>query len=460
MAEQQREQWASHTGFVLATIGSAVGLGNIWRFSYVAGENGGGAFLVLYALAVLLIGAPLILAELAMGRRAQADAVSAFERLVPGTKWRHAGLLFVIGTVLILGYYAVIAGWALRYFVGAATGALWQEAASGFGSFFEGFIADPAEPVFWQATMLAATMAVSLGGVRRGIEAANRVLMPALALILLGLALFAVTRPGSAAGIGFLLAPDWSVLGDPGVYLAALGQAFFSLGVGMAIFITYGGYMRQGRGPGGGPRQGPRLPASVGAIVAGDTLFAITAGLAIFPIVFAHGVDPASGPELAFITLPQVFLEMPGGAIAGIVFFGLLAAAALTSMLSIMEVPAAFLVARAGIKRRGAVLAVGGASFLVGLPAALSYGLLGGTTIAGRPILDAMDALASGWLLPAGGLAIALFVGWVWGRRRGEAALGEADIRSPTLARLWLWLLRTAVPAVILLILIRGAVGE
>jgi NSS family neurotransmitter:Na+ symporter len=445
MADPQREQWASHTGFVLATIGSAVGLGNIWRFAYVAGENGGGTFLVLYALGVLFVGAPLVLAELTMGRRAQADAITAFDRILPGTTWRYAGLLFLAGTCLILGYYAVIAGWALKYFVGAALGSLWRDAAAGFGLFFESFIAHPAEPVAWQFAMLAATVMVSLGGIRGGIEVVNRVLMPVLGLLLIGLAVYAVSQPGSAAGVRFLLAPDWSALTRPDVYLAALGQAFFSLGVGMAIFITYGGYMRRG----------PRLPVSVGAIIAGDTLFAITAGLAIFPIVFAHGVDPAAGPKLAFITLPQVFLDLPGGAWAGVVFFGLLAAAALTSMVSILEVPTAFLVARAGLRRAPAVIAVACTSFAIGVPAALSYGVLGDTTIAAQPILDAMDTLASGYLLPVGGLVIAVFVGWRWG---GRSVIEEADFGSTVLGAVWLWLLRVIVPAVILLILVRAIV--
>jgi NSS family neurotransmitter:Na+ symporter len=214
----------------------------------------------------------------------------------------------------------------------------------------------------------------------------------------------------------------------------------------MAIFITYGGYMRRG----------PRLPVSVGAIIAGDTLFAITAGLAIFPIVFAHGVDPAAGPKLAFITLPQVFLDLPGGEWVGIVFFGLLVAAALTSMVSILEVPTAFLITRGGLRRTTAVIAVACTSFAIGVPAALSYGLLGETTISGQPILDAMDALASGYLLPAGGLVIAVFVGWRWG---GRSVVEEADFGSAVLGPVWLWLVRVVVPAVILLILVRTSLG-
>ncbi|MEQ8586332.1 MAG: sodium-dependent transporter [Thalassobaculaceae bacterium] len=445
MSVPQREQWATNSGFLLATIGSAVGIGNIWRFAYVAGENGGGAFLVIYLASVVLVGAPLVLAELTVGRRAQADAVTAFERVVPGTRWKSAGYLFVAGGVLILAYYAVIAGWVLKYFVGASLGSLWSEAGSGYGAFFEEFISHPAEPVIWQAVMLGTTMAVSLCGVRGGIEALNRALMPVLVLLLVGLAIFAVSQPGSEAGIRFLFEPDWSVLSQPRVYLAALGQAFFSLGVGMAIFITFGGYLAQG----------PALPISVGAIVAGDTLLAITAGLAIFPVVLAHGVDPASGPQLAFITLPQVFLGMPGGTWLGILFFGLLTGAALTSMVSILEVPTAAVMTRWGVRRRNAVAVVGGGCFVLGVPAALSYGVLSDTTILTLPILDAMDGLASNYVLPLGGLVVALFVGWRWGA--GDA-IAQSGLLLPALGRAWIWLLRIVAPAVILAILL-GAVG-
>lgn len=447
MAASEREQWGSHSGFVLATIGAAVGLGNIWRFAYVAGENGGGAFLLLYLTGVILIGAPLVIAELAIGRRAQSDAVTAFARIVPGTRWQFGGLLGVAAGFVILGYYAVIAGWALKYFTGALVGSLWAEAATGFGAFFEEFIAHPAEPIGWQVAMLGTTMVIALGGVRKGIEAANRVLMPALAAIVIGLAAYSISQPGSTAGIRFLLAPDWSAFLRPEVYLAALGQAFFSLGVGMAVFVTYGGYLAGG----------PRLPVSAITVVSGDTLFAIAAGLAIFPAVFAMGADPAAGPRLAFITLPQVFLTMPGGTWVGIVFFGLLVAAALTSMIALLEVPAAFLAGRCGLTRWAAVTATGAGSFVIGVPAALSYGVFDGTAIAGRPILDALDALASNWLLPLGGLAISLFVGWRW---RARDAVAAAGFVSQTVGLGWLWLLRVGVPLVILIILVRSAGGH
>jgi len=438
-----REQWRSRHGFVLATIGSAVGLGNIWRFSFVAGENGGGAFFAIYIVSVLLVGAPLVIAELALGRAARGDAVSAFDHAAPRSAWIAGGWLGVGAGVLILSYYGVIAGWAMKYFVGAVDGSLWRLAADAQGGFFADFIASDWEPVAWQAVMMALAMIVVVGGVQRGIEAVNRWLMPVLCLIVLCLAVYAATFPGSARGIRFLLAPDWSVFTRPEVYVAALGQAFFSLGIGMAVFITYGSYLSRQQ----------NIPSAVAAIVAGDTLFAVVAGLAIFQAVFAFGLDPAAGPELAFITLPQIFLSMPWGAVFGSAFFFLLTAAALTSMVSLLEVPVAYLVARVRLGRAAAVLLAGSLTMALGVPSALGFGLLDGFTVAGKSILDSMDFATSNLLLPAGGALIALLVGWRWGR---SSALAESDMGSGVAGRVWLSLLRYVVPAVIVLILYRA----
>lgn len=439
-----REQWGSRWGFILATIGASVGLGNIWRFSYVAGENGGAVFLFVYLICVALVGLPLVIAELSLGRRAQGDAVAAFEIAADGRRWRHLGWIGIAGAVLILSYYAVIAGWALKYFVGAATGSLWKAAEAGYGTFFRNFIADRGEPIVWQAAMLSLTMFIVAGGVRRGIEAVNRWLMPLLVVIILALAVFALTLPNAGAGLRFLFAPDWSAFARPGVYVAALGQAFFSLGVGMAVFVTYGSYM---------PRTFS-LPSSAVIVAVGDTLFAIVAGLAIFPGVFSFGVDPTAGPELAFITLPQIFLSMPGGSAIGTVFFFLLAAAAFTSMVSLLEVPVSMAVHRSGLKRWSATALCGLLIFVLGLPSAMSFGTLGEVRIGGQQILDAVDAGVSNFLLPFGGILLAVFVGW---RMERATALHEADMPTGWPGRLWLWLLRTLVPATIALILLESA---
>ena len=240
--------------------------------------------------------------------------------------------------VIILSYYSVVAGWALKYLVGSATGALWVQAAEGYGGFFSSFVASAWEPIFWQATMLALTAWIVSSGVRKGIERANRILMPGLLLIVAALAVFGLTLPGAGRGLEFMFAFDFAALAEPRVYLAALGQAFFSLGVGMAIFITYGRYLRPSY----------RIAESSGAVAIGDSLIAVLAGIAIFTAIFSFSMDPAAGPELAFITLPQIFLVMPGGKLVAVAFFALLVTAALTSMVSVLEVPVAHLERKTG----------------------------------------------------------------------------------------------------------------
>ena len=440
MTDQKREQWTSGRGFVLATIGAAVGLGNIWRFSYVAGENGGGAFLIVYLLGVVLVGAPIVIAEMALGRGAQGDAIAAFDQVSPGSRWRWAGLLGVLGSCLILSYYAVIAGWALKYFAGAATGSLWGAAGEGFGGYFDRFIANPGEPIAWQMSMLVTAMFVVGGGVQKGIEVVNRVLMPLLGLCVIGLAVYVSTLPGASAGWRFLFAPDWSALLRGEVLIAALGQAFFSLGIGMAVFITYASYMTAQT----------RIPVAAGAIIIGDTVFAIVAGLAIFPAVFALGMDPEAGPNLAFITLPQIFLAMPSGKIVGLMFFALLSLAALTSMVSLLEVPVASIVHHVRWRRWSAVLIVGLVVFVAGIPMAMSFGVLSEVTIFGKGLLDFADLLASNYLLPVAGILVALCVGWQWAPAQ---ALNAAGFGGHWVGRVWLWLLRVLAPVTVALIL-------
>jgi len=442
-----REQWSSRHGFLLATIGGAVGIGNLWRFSYVAGENGGAVFLLIYLACIVLIGLPLMIAELALGRRAQGDAITAFDTGESGRRpaagWRGLGWLAVIAAALLLSYYSVIGGWALKYLAGAVTGALWQTVGTDYGGYFRLFIAQPAEPLIWQASMLILAVLAVAGGIRQGIERINRLLVPFLGLIIFALAAYALSLPGSGAGIRFLFAPDWSVLAQPGVYAAALGQAFFSLGLGMAFFITYGSYM---------PRTFA-LPACAATIAVGDTLFALIAGLAIFPAVFALGGDPAAGPQLAFITLPQIFLQMPAGYLVGAIFFFLLCTAAATSMIALLEIPVAALTHRMKLRRAPATLGMGLLVFLIGVPSALSFGVLGELRIGSLGILDAIDSGVSNFVLPVIGIGTALYVGW--GLRRATA-LAESELGDGRLGRTWLWLVRAVVPVMILLILLQS----
>ena len=439
-----REHWSGRYGFVLASIGGAVGMGNIWRFSYVAGENGGAVFLLVYLACVLLMGIPLMIAELSIGRRTQGDAISAFESENGTGRWHVVGRLAIAAAILLLSYYAVIAGWALKYFVGAATGELWRRAGSDYGGFFRHFISNGGEPLLWQAATLMLAMLVVAAGVQRGIERVNRALIPLLGLTVVVLAAYALSLPGADAGVSFLFAPDWASLRQPNMYVAALGQAFFSLGIGMAFFITYGSYMS---------RTFP-LPASAVIIAAGDTLFAIVAGLAIFPAVFALGGDPAAGPDLAFIALPQVLLKMPAGHLVGAVFFFLLSMAAITSMVALLEIPVAVLTHREQFVRWKATVAVAAATFVLGAPSALGYGILVDIRIGSLGILDAIDHGVSNFLLPAIGSLTALYVGW---RLKSAVTLSESDFGDTALGRLWLWLVRVLVPLGIAAILVRSS---
>ncbi|MBO6559145.1 MAG: sodium-dependent transporter [Nisaea sp.] len=438
----EREQWATQVGFVLATIGSAVGIGNIWRFPYVAGENGGGGFLLVYLLCVLLIGLPLVIAELAVGRTARLDTVSAFPALAPRSPLRHSGWVAAIAGTVILSFYAVVAGWTFRYFFVALSGALWDAEATGFAPYFSGFTAQVAGPLFWQACSILLAMIVVARGVQGGIEHLNRWMMPVLAGILAGLALYGLSRPDGAGGLDYLFRVDLEAFGRPSVYLAALGQAFFSIGIGMAIFITYGSYMRT---------EVPVLRSAL-YIVTGDTLFAVLAGVAIFPAVFAYGLDPSSGPELAFVALPRVFSEIEGGTVLAAAFFFLLAAAGLTSMISVLEVTVAICMDRFGLRRRSASLLMGLLVLGMGLAPGLSFSLLKEVRIAGEDLFGLFDLLASSVLLPLSGIFISLFVGWSLQRRDAFLFAGL----NGALGWLWIWLLRIVVPVSVALVLFNG----
>jgi NSS family neurotransmitter:Na+ symporter len=340
-----REQWRSGLGFVLATLGSAVGVGNVWRFAYVAGEHGGGAFVLVYVLFVAAIGLPLMLAEFALGRATQRGPEHAFAAIAPRGLRRRAGWPGVLAAALILSYYAVIAGWTLKFFVVYLVGDAGAPAGAPVTQRFEAFL-QSTEPLAWQVAVMAASVAIVWSGVQRGIEATTMLLMPLLAVVLSVLAGYALSMPGAAQGLAFVFRPDWAALAQPGVYLAAMGQAFSSLGLACGVMVTYGSYLPRGR-----TLLGPAV-----AIVAGDTAFAIVAGVMIFPAVFSFGLDPAGEPALAFVTMPQVFAQMPFGRAFGAAFFGLLAAAALTSAISLLEVVVAFLMERWRLGRPHAVL--------------------------------------------------------------------------------------------------------
>ncbi|AOM82075.1 sodium-dependent transporter [Salisediminibacterium beveridgei] len=444
-ALQQREQWGSKIGFILAAMGSAVGLGNIWRFSYVTGESGGAAFLLIYLACIIAIGIPILMAEFSIGRRAQSDVVGSFETIAPGKPWVLAGFLGVASAFIILSFYGVVAGWSLHYFTQYFTGGPAIGDAGGYGDYFGGFITSPVQPLFWQFLFMALTVGIVYGGVKKGIEMWNKILMPGLALLVIGLAGYSLTLGGAGEAITFLFAPDWSAFGDPEVYLAALGQAFFSLSLGMGALITYGSYLSKEE----------KLPGAAVSVATLDTLFAIIAGLMIFPAVFAFGISPDSGPGLVFITLPEIFAEMTGGMIFGFLFFFLLSAAAITSGVSLLEVAVAYFMRRFSWSRKKAAVIIGGIIFVLGVPSSLGNGVLSHVTIGGLEILDAADFLASNIFLPLGGLMIALFVGWGWQK---SDALKESDFGDTVFGNLWVFILRFVAPILILIVFL-NAIG-
>ncbi len=405
MKQESRGSWTGHVGFVLAAAGSAIGLGNIWMFPYRTGINGGAAFVLVYLGAVALVGIPLLVAEVLIGRAAKRNPVGAFRVIRPRTAWSLVGWLGVVSGFVILSYYAVVAGWAVEYSWRSLTGGLAALDAQGVDKAFEDLIGNGARQVFWQALFMLATIVVVSRGIEAGIERASKVLMPllfALVLILLG---YAITSPGAAEGLAFLLHPRFEQLSWAGV-LQALGQAFFSLSLGMGAMITYGSYLEPDK----------NIARSAFLIAGMDTLLAILAGAVIFPLVFSFGLEPGAGPGLIFITLPKAFLMMPASSVFATAFFVLVLFAALTSAISLLEVVVAFAVDEYDLPRAPASWGAGFVIFLLGVPSA---------TVSG--FLDHVDGLASNWMLPVGGLLIALFAGWALSDDEARAGyLGDA----------------------------------
>ncbi|WP_173918512.1 sodium-dependent transporter [Halobacillus sp. Marseille-Q1614] len=435
-----RENWGSRLGFMLAAMGSAVGLGNIWRFSFVAGNNGGGAFLILYLLCVLLIGIPLLLSEVSIGRKAQSDVVGSFKKLAPGTPWFLTGFFGVLSAFLILGFYSVVAGWAIYYFIQYVTGSFAAQPEAGYGGAFGEFISNSWYPLFWTALFMGLTIFIVVSGVKKGIESANKIFMPLLAIILIVLAFYSISFDGAAEGLRFLFSPDWSAFSDPSIYIAALGQAFFSLSIGMGAMLTYGSYLSKEH----------KLPGATLGIGIMDTFFAVVSGLVIFPAVFAFGIDPASGPPLVFITLPTIFEQIPLGGIVGVVFFFALILAALSSSVSILEVPTAYFMRVFNWSRRFTTILMGSIMFVLGIVVSLGFGIWAGVTPIGeRNILDSMDYVASYIFLPLGGLAMILFVGWYFTKQQ---ALEATDFTGSAVGNVWYFIVRYFAPIGIILV--------
>ena len=439
MDQQGRGTWGSRLGFILAAAGSAIGLGNIWRYPYVVGENGGAAFVLMYVACVLVVGLPVLIAELSLGRKTTLNPVGAFRSLSRSRAWPWVGYLGVATGVGILSFYLVVAGWTLGYIV--------REVIPGTEDFAQ-FVGNPVEEIFYFAVFLGLTTYVVLGGVEKGIERWSKFLMPALFVILLALIAYNFTLEGASRGIQFYLNPDFSKIHGSTI-LAALGQAFFSLSLGMGTMITYGSYL---------PKQ-ENIPLSALAVAFADTLIAFLAGLMIFPALFSVGMEPAQGPAHVFNVLPTVFNAMPGGTFIGIAFFALLAIAALTSTVSLLEVPVAFLVDEKKWTRKKAVWIITAITFVAGLPSALSQGTVDALShfnfLGQTDFLSLMNFLFSDLSLSIGGFFVCVFVGWVWGSRNAvqEIGTGTGEMTKRVLFG-WEFLIKFVCPVIIFFVLL------
>ncbi len=441
-SQQPRALWASRLGFVLAAAGSAVGLGNIWKFPYIAGLNGGGAFVLVYLLCIALVGLPILMAELMIGRHTRRDAVGAFIAL-EGRKsfWTCTGWISVTAAFIILSYYSVVAGWTLDYIYRAVAGSFSGQSPEAVEGLFGRLIADGPRQLFWHLLFMLLCLAIVIGGVQKGIERWSKILMPLLLFLLVLLFVNGMLSDGAREGLIFMFRPDFARL-TPASVLEALGHAFFSLSLGMAAMITYGSYLS---------REENLFSAGLRVALL-DTGIALMAGLAIFPIVFAVGLEPAAGPGLIFQTIPVVFSRLPGGYLLAIVFFLLLAFAALTSAISLLEAQVAYLIDEKGWGRKRASGFFAGLAFLVGIPTALSYNLLADWQIIGSlNFFDSLDLIASNYLLPVGGLLVALYVGWMWkgSEEKAELLSGGAGPVYPV----WHFLIRYVAPLAVAVIL-------
>jgi len=398
----EREHFKSTFGVLVAMAGSAIGLGNLWRFPYMVGVYGGAAFIFVYIILVFLLCLPILFSEVIVGRRSHTNAFIAFERLAPGSAWKWTGILMVATPILVVSYYSVIGGWSLEYLFKACTFSFTQGATRDeLGTIFNSFITSTWTPIIWHTVFLLLTAAVILGGVNKGIEKFGKVMMPLLFLTVIAIAVRSVTLPGAGEGLVYLFKPDFSKI-TPEVCAAALGQGFFSLSVGFGIMLTYGSYTRK--------EANIALNSTWTAVA--DLMFALIASCAIMPAVFAFGLNPQEGPGLVFETLPFLFANMPLGGFVAILFFLALLVAALTSSVSLFEVGVAWLVEEKHLSRKASTWIVFAVTWAIGVLCSLSFGRLSGISIFGNSIFNFLDKLSANWLMPLGAFLIVIFTGW------------------------------------------------
>jgi NSS family neurotransmitter:Na+ symporter len=435
-------EWSSRFAFILAATGSAVGLGNIWKFPYITGENGGGAFVIVYLLCIAAIGIPIMMAETMMGRRGRQSPINTLQTLTEeagaDSKWHYLGWLGVVAGFLILSYYSVIAGWSMAYVAKAFIGSFSGESAATINGIFTDLQASPIEQSFWHSIFMVATMAIVARGVKGGLEKAVSVLMPSLFFILMLLVAYAMTTGAYTQGLEFLFKPDFSEM-TVNSLLTAMGHAFFTLSLGMGAIMVYGSYL---------PKDISIAKTSM-MIAGADTMVALLAGIAIFPIVFANGLDVGSGPGLIFQTLPIAFGSMTGGWLFGLLFFILLVFAALSSAISLIEPAVAWCVERYDIERKNACIGMGVITWLLGMGTVLSFNEWSNVTLFGANFFEVLDYLTANIMLPLGGFFIAIFAGRVMLNRHAQE---ELAIENNTLFSIWKFLVSYVAPAAVFIV--------
>jgi len=440
--KKARETWGSRFGFIMAAAGSAVGLGNIWRFPYLTGMNGGGAFIVIYLGCILFVGLSIMLAEFTVGRKTGLAAVGAYK--TQNRNWTFAGALGVLSGFFIMGFYPVVGGWSVAYMVKSVTGLL--AAPEAIGDYFGAFIGAPVEPLVWMVIYLAVNIFIVAKGVAGGIEAAGKVLMPSLFVLFIFLIFRSVSLPGAGAGLSYIFKPDWSVVSGQ-TFLAALGQAFFSLSLGMGCMITYGSYVNKKE----------NLPNNALTVVSMDTAVALMAAIAIFPALFAFGGEPAAGPGLVFVVVPQIFAQMGGmGVLFSVIFFLALTIAALTSSVSLLEVVVAYLMDEKGMERKKATYITSAIMCVMCILSSLSMGVMSGFTIFGVGFFDFFDILTDKIFLALGGMLLAIFVGWFMNKEELKAEITNNGTISFGLFEAWYVMIKYVIPVLIAFVAYSG----
>ena len=460
MALQQKGMhgtWASRWTFIMAATGSAVGLGNIWKFPYIAGNNGGGAFVLMYLICILAIGVPVMIAEVMIGRHGRQSPINAMKDIVSESAahpmWRHIGWLGVLAGLLILSFYAVIAGWALDYVFIMASGDLQGASGADAGRVFNGLLGDPTRLIIWQSLFMCLCVGVLIGGVKKGLGVAVEILMPLLFVMLLVLLGFSIMKGDFAAGWNFLFSFDLDALSARGV-LEAMGQAFFTLSIGMGAIMAYGAYMPQNA----------NIGRTVLTVAFFDSLVALISGLVIFPIVFATpGIEPGAGPGLMFVSLPVAFGNMTGGLLIGAAFFVLVTIAAWSSAISLLEPAVAWMIEAWEMGRVKANIILAVTAWVIGLGSVFSFNiwadkkLFADTSFGGFTFFDTLDFLTANIMLPLTGLLIALFVGFAMKR---EVVDQEMEGTGAVTMKLWSVILRFIAPVAILAVFVMGIVDK